>query len=162
MAYAKKGFKAFDLGNGYKASCHSERTRYGFRHVAALLNKYSNDVVARVAYPYYNRTWERYEYESVLNKLVDRWEAKSVTIPTAVAAARNAIKDYKEPNAFSAVAFASAVGELLAGDKPEDVVAWKKRMIATVPGISFPDNFDNLPIEEQRRRLDLVEKEMRS
>jgi len=32
--------------------------------------------------------------------------------------------------------------------------AWKKRMLATVPGIDFPEDFDALPESEKQARLD--------
>lgn len=41
--------------------CHTENTRYGFRH---LCRDIDTGVVSKRCY--YNRTWERFEYESVL------------------------------------------------------------------------------------------------
>lgn len=53
----------------------SEGTRYGFRHLAELYrNGYSTGVKAKACY--HNRTWERFEFESVLESLVDRLDDK--------------------------------------------------------------------------------------
>lgn len=42
-------------------------------------------------------------------------------------------------------------------DTPKQKNDWKKRMLSTVPGISFPDDFDTLPEEERARRLEGAE-----
>lgn len=46
------------------------------------------------------------------------------------------------------------MGNIIAGDSLEEKNAWKKRMLNTVPGISFPDDFDNLTEKEKQDRLD--------
>lgn len=48
--------------------CKSESTRYGFRHIADLFINgcFANSKKAC----YYNRTWESYEFESVLVSVV--------------------------------------------------------------------------------------------
>lgn len=63
-------------------------------------------------------------------------------------------KDEPEPEqSFKSVAMVAAMGEILC-NSPKEVNDWKKRMlIAGVPGISFPDDFDNLPEEERARRI---------
>ena len=60
--------KIFDLGDGYSVVCTSESSSTGFRHRAVLCrNGYS---ITKTTIPYYNRTWECYEFESILKKLV--------------------------------------------------------------------------------------------
>jgi len=54
---------------------------------------------------------------------------------------------------LKAVAMVSAFGDLLC-DTPKARNDWKKRMLSTVHGISFPEDFDTLPEEERTRRLD--------
>ena len=61
-------------GNKVTAVCRWENTRYGFRHLVALMvNGYE---VASAKKCYYNRTWERYGYESAINQAVAsvQWE----------------------------------------------------------------------------------------
>lgn len=60
--------KIFKLAGDYQAACEWEKTRYGFRHVAVLLHK--GQEVGRAKQCYYNRTWERFQYETVLQELV--------------------------------------------------------------------------------------------
>ena len=48
--------------------CEFESTRNGFRHIAVLLiNGCERDRAKRC---YLNRTWERFQYQSVMQKLI--------------------------------------------------------------------------------------------
>lgn len=67
--YASSSLSSIDLGDGYSIVAHSESTRNGFRHIAVLMR--GGQEVARAKIPYQNRTWESYEYQSVMEKLVD-------------------------------------------------------------------------------------------
>lgn len=50
--------------------CESVDTRYGFKHVAKLfINGYEKDK-AKVCY--YNRTWEAYEFDTVIKMLLEK------------------------------------------------------------------------------------------
>lgn len=57
------------------------------------------------------------------------------------------------PSPFKVVSQAIAVGTVLCSTR-EERAAWNKRMLSTINGISFPDDFDSLPLEERERRLD--------
>ena len=64
-------FRVFTLKNEERNSfkfitCFTENTRNGFKHVAVV--DYTNES-AKINYV--NRTWESFEYETVLNKLID-------------------------------------------------------------------------------------------
>ena len=59
----------------------------------------------------------------------------------------------READPFGSLKMVVALGSLMAGDDQEKV-DFQKRMIGTVPGIDFPEEFDSLPIEEKKRRLD--------
>ena len=54
---------------------------------------------------------------------------------------------------LKSVAMVSAFGNILC-DTKKDKNAWKKRMLSTVHGISFPEDFDELNEDEKERRLD--------
>ena len=61
--------KIFNLNENYSVVCNFEKTRNGFRHVAVLhKNGYE---IARAKCTYLNRTWEAYEFESVLQKIIN-------------------------------------------------------------------------------------------
>jgi hypothetical protein len=66
-----KEMKIFKLDDKYSVVCESQSTRYGFRHVA-ILHKNGTEIY-RTKKCYYNRTWESYEFESVLLLLVEKY-----------------------------------------------------------------------------------------
>lgn len=61
--------RSFTLNKNYSVICEAENTRNGFRHVATLLKNGSD--IARATKSYLNRTWECFQFESVLLKIVN-------------------------------------------------------------------------------------------
>lgn len=61
--------KIFKLNKTLCVVCQSESTRSGFRHLATLVADNCREI-AKVKMCYLNRTWERFEFESVLKKLL--------------------------------------------------------------------------------------------
>lgn len=154
--------KCYEFGEGYKVMCRSERTRYGFRHLCELTHNYN--VIAKTKACYYNRTWESYEFQSVIHQAISaafdnrtRSQQKKGEAPNPL------IKQYCdeidarargiEAKRFDPVKMAVAFGSILC-ETPEEKAKWDKRMLSTVPGVDFPDDFDDLPVEERQRRLD--------
>ena len=56
------------------------------------------------------------------------------------------------------VGMVSALFGIMSGDDKEGKVKYQKRFFETINGISFPDDWDSLPLEEKERRLDEVQK----
>jgi hypothetical protein len=61
--------RIFKLNDVYSVVCTSESTRSGFRHLATLTR--GGYEIAKAKICYYNRTWEAYEFESVLLRIID-------------------------------------------------------------------------------------------
>ena len=61
--------RIFNLNNVYNVVCNSQATRYGFRHLATLHK--NGFEISRAKCCYYNRTWESYEFESVLLRIIE-------------------------------------------------------------------------------------------
>ena len=61
--------KSFRINDYIEIVCESQRTRYGFRHLATLLINGIERDTAKCTYQ--NRTWESYEFQSVLRKIAD-------------------------------------------------------------------------------------------
>jgi len=61
--------RIFTLDNIYSVVCNYESTRSGFRHLATLCS--NGQSVAKAKCLYVNRTWECYEFESVLVKIIE-------------------------------------------------------------------------------------------
>jgi len=61
--------RMFKLNDVYSVVCNSESTRNGFRHIAVLMkNGYE---IGKAKCSYINRTWESYDFETVILKLID-------------------------------------------------------------------------------------------
>lgn len=60
--------RIFNLNKIYNVVCNSENTKYGFSHMASLHK--NGFKIAQAKSCYYNRTWECYEFESVLIKVI--------------------------------------------------------------------------------------------
>lgn len=68
--YGKQTFTATVNGNTYVINCYGQDTSYGFRHVAFLKRNGYEEQLAKATY--YNRTWERFTYETVLEKAIEK------------------------------------------------------------------------------------------
>jgi hypothetical protein len=101
---------------------------------------------------YLNRTWERYQYETVLKELVAK--TKQLNIRQKALALR-VIKNYQPGNPFKSVAMVAKLGDVLCNTEPEKN-AWKLRMLKAGTGdaLSLPEDWDTLPEDEKKRRLD--------
>lgn len=65
--------KIFVVSPALSIVCTSEDTSYGFRHVARVhLGGWSGSEKP-VSIAYYNRTWESFEFQSLLHKVADKY-----------------------------------------------------------------------------------------
>ena len=62
-------------------------------------------------------------------------------------------EDHNSNSPLKAAAIVASMGELFA-ETPKEKNDWKKRMLNTQHGITFPEDFDDLPEEERTKRLD--------
>lgn len=139
--------KTFQLSNGFTVDCDWKKTRTAFKHTAKIKDNYVTVYETKICYQ--NRTWECYEYESVLLKAIENYfKGEGVTV----------VKD-KEDSPFKTVNLAATVGDVLCTTQ-EEKNAWKKKMYATIPGISFPEDWDALSEDEKTKRLDGMAKHL--
>ena len=67
--------RIFNLDNVYNVVCNFKRTKNGFKHEATLHK--NGFEIAKTKACYLNRTWESYEYETVLLKIIrENFEGK--------------------------------------------------------------------------------------
>lgn len=139
----------FTLSKDFTISCRSEKTRSGFRHLAVL---YRNGFdVSRSKCCYLNRTWESYTYQSVIHQLIDAYF--SPQLAGRYKKKVDLIARGGEEKRFTTVKTIAQLGALLC-EKPEEKNAFKKRILSTIPGIDFPDDFSSLSEAEKEKRLD--------
>ena len=142
----------FTINDHLAIECKSERTRYGFRHVGELL--YNGRTIARASRPYYNRTWERYEYESLFLELHDRADLpldqsiaiwKWIRSDDRLAAALSGLR--------SVAAIATMSGLLAPDQKSKNDSQLRILRAGTGGALDVPADWSNLPEEEKARRL---------
>lgn len=145
----------FRITKTLEVVCESQSTRYGFRHLARL-QRNGWEEIARAKCCYYNRTWERYEFESVLEKLLDT-VAGSLT-KYELGRFKKAIRNggEKDNARFRSIAMVAKFGELLTPDQKARN-DWKKRMLNAGlgnAGLDFPEDWDTLTEDQKQERLD--------
>lgn len=74
--YGRQVFRATVNGTEYNFTCYGQGTAYGFRHICTLgfndttvCAYVKGDIIAKACY--YNRTWERFKYETVLARGIE-------------------------------------------------------------------------------------------
>ena len=74
----------FEITPDLTVHCQCEDTRYGFRHTARIMRGgwITPDKMAKVCY--YNRTWEAFEFQSVLQGLADAKNSLTTDERTAI------------------------------------------------------------------------------
>ena len=147
----------FKINKELSAICEWKKTRSAFKHEAVLLrNGYEVD---RKKICYLNRTWEKYEFESVLYKLSDSAELSDKEKKLFKNKIENQFRedDEKKVNKmFGTIGAIAKMGEILSEDKKE-TNDWKKRMLeAGLPDLSIPEDWETLSEEEKENRLNNV------
>jgi len=148
--------KFFDINENYRIKCTYEDTRYGFRHLASLvyLPKYME--VEKTKQCYYNRTWESFEFENVISKLLQKSDCFTEEQKKQFMDSLRK-KEHEEVNSmFKCIGMVAKMGELLT-DSQKDANDWKARMIKAGlegQGLIMPDNWGQLSEDEKQKRLD--------
>lgn len=124
----------------------SHKTRNGFRHEAMLWVDGSPE--PRVKINYLSRTWEAFEFQSVIRKAINRSRALTPE-------RREAALSWRGPrdSFLSTVGACAAAMGLLCQDQSTANEA-KARILRTIPGVTFPPDWNSLSVDEQQRRLD--------
>jgi len=146
--------KIFKITKDIEVVCESQKTRNGFRHLATLMRNGNEEASGKCCY--LNRTWEKYEFQSVLYKVVENDECLSEE-------EKKICKDFIEGDHtdwsdFKMVNQIAKLGEIFC-DNQKDKNDWKTRMLKAGlgnKGLDIPDNWDNLPENEKTARLKKV------
>ena len=148
--------KSFKLNDRMQIVAKYEKTRSGFRHRATLL--VDNVEVDEVTVPYLNRTWESYNFESAINKLIDK-------SPNIAPEMKQKFKDKlagrsheETKQQFRTIGMVSAMGDIIGGKSRVEKNIWKQRMIKAGLGdaIQMPKDWDKLPEDVKEARLNKV------
>lgn len=147
--------KTFRINKNLTIVCDTINTRYGFKHEARLMNDGRRIDFAKCCY--YNRTWESFEYESVIRDLL-----RKSNLPKGQQTRflnKLSGKSRQETNKmFSSIAMVAKLGDILTSDQRESN-DWKTRVIKaglSDRGLIMPDDWNQLDEAEKTRRLDNV------
>lgn len=66
--YAEKIYRFVADSQEFTFVCHCENTRNGFKHVVSCYDQLDQKIGGATCY-YYNRTWERYGYQSAMHQI---------------------------------------------------------------------------------------------
>jgi hypothetical protein len=147
--------KTFKINESAEIQCLTYETRNSWGHVAKLI--VNGTEVDRTKIRYYNRTWESFEYESVIYQLLEKTKIiPKEQIPKFIKALRTEAIQELNSN-FGFISAIAKLGDLFCDDQKEKN-DWKKRIILAGLGteLDVPDDWDDLNESEKEKRLDLV------
>lgn len=127
-------------------------TRYSWGHKAYLWVD-GRQVDYKKA-TYYNRTWESYTYQSVMQSLVEK--TKELTKEEKALCQEWLKEGHETDKSLSMVAGIAMLGEIF-GSTPKEKNDWKERMLKAGlenKGLIMPDDWNELSEVEKQRRLD--------
>lgn len=139
-------------------------TRYSWGHKAWVY--LDGEEIAGSRITYYNRTWEAYQFESVLYSLYEKCKKQKLLNDRYLRLFKKMIDNggrverERVQSQMKTTAMVASLGALFGADQKESN-DWKARMIkAGMPGIEMPEDWDELSEDEKQTRLDKVIKEM--
>jgi len=149
----------FKINDKISVVARYEKTRNGFRHVADLY--VNGELIDSAKVNYLNRTWEVYDFQTVLQKVIEKtsWlsdEEKKKGLEFA--------KDYENverkrvEKKFGTIGAIAKMGEIF-GQTEKEKNDWKTRMLKAglgSSGLEMPEDWETLSEEEKKRRLDGV------
>jgi hypothetical protein len=150
--------KTFKVNQNYQIVCNYEKTRNGFKHTAKLKGSYFN-TISETKVCYLNRTWESFEYETVIKKLLNL-NKDLFAKGTITKFLRRQRGEYKKQakSMFNSISMVAQIGNLLCSDQKEKN-DWKLRMIKaglSDKGLSIPEDWNSLTENEKENRLNNV------
>jgi len=142
--------KEFRVNKKTSIICRNENTRYGFRHLATLM--INGQEVDKANCCYYNRTWESYEYETVIRKLLRKTtyltqRQKSIFLSKGKRKSKEELK-----RTLQLTSTIAKMGEIFC-DTKEEKNNWKQRMLNAGLNISTPSDWNTLSEDEKEKRL---------
>jgi hypothetical protein len=146
--------KIFKITEKIEVICEAKKTRSGFKHEATLVK--NSNTYETVKCCYLNRTWECYEYQSVLYKLIEKTTALSNEEKETCKKFIN--QDHTDWSGFRTVAMVSKLGDIFC-DTKKDRNDWKLRMLKAGlgnMGLEMPEDWEQLDEDTKQSRLDAV------
>lgn len=149
--------RTFKITEDIEVVCESQRTRSGFRHLATLLINGIEREKDKACY--LNRTWERYQFQTVLSGVVSKaFRNKIISEEQKKVCDEFVDGDHTDWSDFKAVSMVAKIGDLFC-DNQKDKNDWKARMLKAGfenKGLQIPDDWDELDENTKQARLNAV------
>lgn len=146
--------QTFTINKHLEVICESINTRYGFKHLAILFR--DGEEIGSAKCCYYNRTWERYQYENVLEKLAHKNNLTKKENQLFKLKIKNQFRD-EDPaiKNLKTIGMVAGLGELF-GQTQKEKNDWKERMLRAGlegKGLDMPADWDSLDEDTKEARL---------
>ncbi len=147
--------KTFQINDEAVIVCDWKKTRTAFKHEATLLVK--GQEVDKTKICYLNRTWESFEFESVIKKLLDKTQylneaERKAFLDKCAGQAHEEVKSM-----FGAIGAVALMGEIFHAGDQKAQNDWKARMLKAGlqnKGLIMPDDWETLDENTKQARLD--------
>lgn len=149
----------FKINDKLAIGAENYRTSRSWGHKAHLYRvrtpEYNDELIESDKIRYYNRTWEAYEFQSIMYSLIDKALKHKVITQAEYDTCYEFIKNYTEPSRFNRVAMIAKMGELLTENQAQ-ANDWKARMLKAGIGeaLDMPADWSTLSEDEKQSRLD--------
>ena len=148
----------YKIDKNLEIVCEYKKTRNAFKHEATLLKDgYEIESTKKC---YSNRTWERFEFESVIKKLLDKTKIITERRKTNFIERISGESSKKTSDSLKAIGNIAKLGEIFS-DTKKGKNDWKEKMIKIGlgnKGLIMPEDWNELSENEKERRLNGVVK----
>jgi len=148
--------KTFKINNNLEIACEWKKTRMAFKHKATLLKNGLEVDNTKICYQ--NRTWESFEFKSVIEKLLAKTNLLTERQKNNFLDRISGKASQEVKSRFSSVAIIAKMGDILCPDQ-KTKNDWKTRMLKAGlenKGLIMPEDWDTLDENEKGKRLDKV------
>jgi hypothetical protein len=149
-----QGERAFKINDRVQIVARYGDARDGFNHTATLY--IDGKEVDSAKTHYINRTWESYEFQSVMQKLIEK--TTKLNSEEKEHAKKWLDGDRTDWSSFKTTGMIAKLGDVF-GNTEKEKNDWKARMLKAGlgnKGLQMPDDWDKLDEKEKKRRLDAV------
>ena len=146
--------KTFRINDKIAIVAEYKNARDGFNHFATLY--INGEPVQTTKAHYINRTWEAYDFQSVMQQLVQK--AKGLSEDEKKLALEYLNRDHTDWGDFKTTAMIAKLGDIMTSNKKESN-DWKERMLKAGlggKGLEMPDDWDKLDEKTKEARLNSV------
>lgn len=151
----------FKVNPKISIKCENYQTKNSWGHKAKLYIDETEEYSTRIRY--YNRTWEKFTYASILDKVFEANKNLFTKWDTRCFKAMLKNGGQHDRDDLKTIGMVASLGELLAPDQ-KTKNDWKTRMIKAGlgnRGLIMPEDWDKLSEDEKEKRLNKVIKELK-